>query len=311
MWDDIGVLLAGLALAGGGAELFVRGLVGVAAWARVPAGIVALSLAAFATSSPELSVAINAALAGRPQIGLGDAIGSNAVNFGLILGLALALGAIRVPRAAVARDISVALLVPVLTAILILDGRLSRLDGLLMVALFAVWLATVVVEGWRRRSAAERVLGERRHWLSAVFSLVGLGLLVAAGRLIVTGGLGIGAALGLDPFIVGATMVAFGTSTPELATTLISRWRGHDEIGLGTVLGSNIFNGFLIVGIVAIIHPIVIAWQEVIVGLGFGAVTVAVTLPRRDGVIGRRRGVLLLSLYVAYVVAILQESAPH
>jgi len=306
MWDDIVALLAGLALAGVGGELFVKGVVGIARWARVPAGIVAVTLAAFATSSPELSVSVNAALDGKPQIGLGDAIGSNVVNMGLILGLALLLGAIKVPRDSIRRDISVAILVPILTAFLILDGELSRLDGLLMLALFILWLVAVVIDGWRRRGAAEEVLAERRHGLALVYCAAGLAMLVLAGRLIVTGATGIGALVGLDPFVIGATMVAVGTSIPELATTIISRWRGHEEVGLGTVLGSNIFNGFLIVAVAAVIHPIVIGWREVIIGLGFGAITVAVSLPDRGGMIGRRRGGVLLALYAAYLATILQ-----
>lgn len=306
MWDEIVALFAGLALAGAGGELFVKGVVGIAKWARVPAGIVAVTLAAFATSSPELSVSTNAALAGTPQIGLGDAIGSNVVNIGLILGLALLFGAIDVPRDSIRRDMPVAILVPVLTALLILDGILSRLDGLLMLALFIAWLGAVIVDAWRRRSAVEEVLAERRHWLALVYSAAGLGMLVLAGRLIVLGAGGLGDRIGLDPFVIGATMVAIGTSIPELATTIIARWRGHEEVGLGTVLGSNIFNGFLIVSVAAILHPIAIGWQEVFVGLGFGVLTVIATVPGRSGVIARRRGALLLALYAAYLVAILQ-----
>jgi cation:H+ antiporter len=300
------MLLAGLALAGFGGEIFVRGLVGIAQWVRIPSGIVAVTLAAFATSSPELSVSVNAALDGTPQIGFGDAVGSNVVNIGLVLGLALAIGAIKAPRGSVRRDFPVAILVPFLTALLLIDGELSRIDGVVMIGLFCVWLGVVLVEAWRQRSAAKAVLGERRHWLAAVLSAVGFIVLVIAGRLVVTGASEIGSYIGLDPFIIGATIVAIGTSIPELATTVISRWRGHEEVGLGTVLGSNIFNGFFIAAVAAVIHPIVIAWQEVAIGLGFGALTVAMIYPGRDGIIGRRRGVMLLAIYAVYVVAILQ-----
>lgn len=306
MVTSIAFLLAGLALAGIGGEFFVRGLVGIAIWARIPAGIVAVTLAAFATSSPELSVSVIAALEGKPQIGFGDAVGSNVVNIALVLGLALAIGSIKAPRGSVRRDFPVAILVPILTAFLLIDGVLSRIDGLVMLGLFCVWLTAVFVEAWRQRSAAKEVLGERRHWLAAVMSLGGFLLLVAAGRLVVTGASDIGSFLGLDPFVIGATIVAIGTSIPELATTVVSRWRGHEEIGLGTVLGSNIFNGFFIAAIAAVIHPIVVGLQEAAVGLGFGLLTVAIIYPARDGVIGRRRGVLLLAIYAVYVAAILQ-----
>jgi cation:H+ antiporter len=306
MLDGIPFLLLGLALAGLGGEVFVKGVVGVARWARVPSGMVAATLAAFATSSPELSVSVNAALEGKPQIGLGDALGSNVVNIGLILGLALLVGGIKAPRDSLRRDFPVAVLVPVVTSLLIIDGEISRLDGLLMLAAFIVWLSSVTIEAWRRRSAAEAVLGERRHALALLYCAGGFVLLILAGRLIVMGATGVGSALGMDPFVVGATMVAIGTSIPELATTVISRWRGHEEIGLGTVLGSNIFNGFLIVAVCAIIYPIVVVRQEVAVGLGFGALTVLAIYPGRGGLIERRRGVLLLALYAVYLATILQ-----
>lgn len=306
MSEGAGFLLAGLALAGLGGEIFVRGLVGVARWARVAPGIVALTLAAFATSSPELAVSVTGALAGRPQIGLGNALGSNVLNIGLVLGLALAMSGITASRDSIRRDFPVALLVPVLTAVLILDGELSRLDGLLMLGLFLTWLGAAFVEAWRQRSAVKQVLGEANRALIVISILAGLAMLVAAGRLLVAGGTWLGQALGLDLFIVGATIVAIGTCAPELATTVIARLRGHTEIGLGTLLGSNIFNGFFIVALVAVIHPIAVRWQEVAVGLAFGLILLAVILPGRDGVIRRRRAVLLMALYAAYVVTLLQ-----
>jgi len=134
---------------------------------------------------------------------------------------------------------------------------------------------------------------------------VGLGLLVAAGRLIVLGAQGIAAAFGLDAFVIGATLVAVGTSVPELTTALISRLRGHDEVGLRTILGSNIFNGLFIIGVAATISPIRVSWNEVAVSLLFGLVTVAVVFPGRGGIIGRGRGLVLLALYVGYTLAVL------
>jgi cation:H+ antiporter len=306
MTVGIASLLAGLVLAGAGGELFVRGLVGTARWARIAPGIVALTLAAFATSSPELAVSVTAALERRPQIGLGDAIGSNVVNIALVFGAALVFGSQNADRQSVRRDFAIALLIPPLTALLVLDGELSRIDGFLMLGLFLGWLVWCLIEGFAQRAAPDVAPGTRNRWLTVLAGIGGLALLIAAGRLTVLGGVAVGQALGLDLFVIGATIVALGTSIPELATTLIGRWRGHPEVGLGTVLGSNIFNGLLIVPVVAIIHPVQIRWQEVIVGLGFGALAIAAIYPRRDGIIDRRRGFLLLAIYVAFVAAISQ-----
>ena len=304
--NDYLALILGVVCAGIGGELFVRGAVGLAFWARISPGIVGATVVAFATSSPELSVSINAALAGKPQIGLGDALGSNVVNVALILALALLISGIQSPRDSIKRDFPVALLIPIITGVLFLDGELSRLDGLLMLGMFITWLVAAVIEARKQRSAAEEVIGEHRRWLVVVSCVTGLAFLVAAGNLIVAGARGMAISFGIDEFIIGATIVAVGTSVPELATTIIAKLRGHDEVGLGTILGSNIFNGLLIVAVAAMIHPITVPWREVAIALVFGLVALVFTYPTRKGFIERRRGVLLLVLYVVYLATILQ-----
>ncbi|NMG27714.1 calcium/sodium antiporter [Aromatoleum evansii] len=305
MNDYLG-LLAGVVAAGIGGELFVRGTVGLAHWARISPGIIGATVAAFATSSPELSVSVNSALDGTPQIALGDALGSNVVNVALILALALVIAGIQSPRDSLRRDFPVALLVPVITGVLFLDGVLSRVDGLLLLALFLAWLSAAVIEARRQRSAAEAVMGAPRAGAAIASAVVGLGFLVLSGNIIVISAKGIATTYGIDEFIIGATLVAIGTSTPELATTVIAKLRGHDEVSLGTILGSNIFNGLLIVAVAAIIHPIETDWREVAVALVCGLIALAVTWPPRDGFISRRRGVILLALYAVYIVAIAQ-----
>lgn len=297
----LGVLSAGI-----GGELFVRGTVSLATWARVAPGIVGATVAAFATSSPELSVSITSALAGTPQIALGDALGSNVVNIALILALALLISGIQSSRDSIRRDFPAAFLVPVLTVALAADGELSRLDGVLMLSIFLAWMIATVIEARRQRSAAEEVLGAHRLAPALLSAAIGLGFLVGAGLLIVDGARAIAVSFGLSEFIIGATIVAVGTSVPELATALISKLRGHDEVGLGTLLGSNIFNGLFIVAVAALIHPIVFDVSSVRVALAFGVVAVVLTLPGRSGYIGRGRGVLLLLLYGAYVVAVVR-----
>jgi len=302
------VFTLGIVCAGVGGELFVRGAVGVAHWLRISSGIIGATVAAFATSSPELAVSISSALARTPQIALGDALGSNVVNVALILALALLISGIRSPRDSVKRDFPVALLVPVITGALFLDGILSRIDGMLLLSLFVTWLVAVLIDAQKQRSAAEVVLGAHKGGASVLLCIVGLVFLVAAGHCIVAGAKGIAVAFGMNEFIVGATIVAVGTSTPELATTLIAKLRGHDEVGLGTILGSNIFNGLLIVAVAAIIAPIAVDWREIAAALLCGLAAVALTFPTRHGFIERRRGVVLLALYLVYLVIVLQRA---
>lgn len=295
----LGVLCAGI-----GGELFVRGAVGLARWARISPGIIGATVAAFATSSPELAVAVNAALDGTPQIALGDVLGSNVVNVALILALGLVISGISSPRDTLHRDFPVALLVPVITGLLLFDGVLSRSDGLLLLAVFLWWILTTINAARRQRSAAGPVLGEYRHWLALGYGALGLGFLAAAGHFVVTGAQGIAMAFGVDEFVIGATLVALGTSAPELATVLIAKLRGHDEVGLGTILGSNIFNGLFITAVAAVISPIAMPWRQVAVALTFGLLAVVCTWPGRDGYIGRRRGLQLLMLYGVYLAAV-------
>ena len=304
--NDFLALVLGVVCAGVGGELFVRGTVGIARWARISPGIVGATVAAFATSSPELSVSVSSALSGRPEIALGDALGSNVVNVALILALALVISAIRTPPGSIRRDFPVAVLAPVLTGLLFLDGELSRLDGALLMGVFISWLLATVIEVRKQRRDATETIGEHRHGLAILSCAGGMLALAAAGYLIVTGARGVAAAFGIDEFIVGATLVAIGTSTPELATTIVAKWRGHDEVGLGTIIGSNIFNNLFIVAVAAMIHPISVAWREVAVALGFGMIALVFCYPPHSGLIGRGRGWLLLALYVGYNVTLFQ-----
>lgn len=306
MMNDYAVLAIGVLCAGIGGELFVRGVVGIAHWARISAGIIGATVAAFATSSPELSVAISSAVAKKPEISLGDALGSNVINVALILAIPAVISGIKSAPDSVRREYPVALFAPILTAILVLDGVLSRIDGIILLCVFFIWLISVTLEVRKQRSAADKMLGERRGWLAFILCAVGLVFLIAAGHYIVTGAKGIALDFGIPAFVVGATIVAVGTSVPELATVIIAMIRRHDEVGLGTILGSNIFNGLFIIAVAAIIYPIKVVLNEAMVVLLFGLITVMLILPMRDGVIGRGRGWLLLGIYIVYVVAVFE-----
>ena len=298
-------LILGIVCAGIGGEFFVRGVVSIARWMRVSAGIIGATVAAFATSSPELSIAVTSALAGKPQISLGDALGSNVVNVALILALALSISGIHCSRDNVQRDFPVALLAPVITGFLCLDGMLSRLDGMLLIFIFIIWLVYTINEARKQRSATGTILAEKSEWMAVIKCLAGLVLLVMAGRLIVIGAKGIALVYGIHEFIIGATIVAVGTSVPELATTVISKLRGHDEVGLGTILGSNIFNSLFIIAVASMITPITIHWHEVAVTLIFGLVAMILIYPPRRGFIERWRGYLLLVFYAVYLATLL------
>jgi cation:H+ antiporter len=303
---DLAFILGAILLAAAGGEAFLRSILGAALHLRVPKMVVATTVAAVATSSPELTVSSVAALAGQPEIGLGDALGSNVVNIALIFGLALLYGPVQTTRASFGRDFYLALGVPVLTLLFILNGRIERGEALALMAFFVVWLAWTIRSALRRRDEAVGVEGaEMSPGRSLGLGILGLGALVAAGRLFVTGATGIAASFSVDTYVIGAVLVAIGTSLPELVTVILARLRGHDDVGVGTLIGSNLFNGLAIVGVAGTIHPIAAPRNEVAMTLICGVVALLLLLPNRSDRIMRGRGVLLLLLYAGFVWATL------
>lgn len=297
------VLLLGIACAAVGGNLFVRGAVGLASWLRVPAGLIGATVAAFATSTPELSVGIQAATSGRPELALGDALGSNVVNISLVLGAVLLLGPVSATRRELRREITVAAVAPMMTLVALADGELGRGEAWVLLAVFGGWLFVLGREALHERSIAPQVIGERAGTRTVIELGLGLVMLVVAGRLIVVAAKGIGTELGLDPFVVGATFVAVGTSSPELATAIIARRRGHSEIGVGTVLGSNVFNTLWIVGVVALIRPVQTSASEVVLAVTATIGALALVVPARSGHVPRWRGAALMGVAVVYTTA--------
>lgn len=289
-------LLAGVVLAGVGGELFLRGVLGFARWLRIPAAIAAATLGAFATSSPEVFVSTIAAFKGEPAIGLGDATGSNVVNIALILAVALLIKPLATRRAVIRLDFGAAIGASAAIALLAMDGTLSRLDGGLLLGGFLAWMGLHLRSAARQRSQPEASAGVRPA-LIALHSLVGMGLLIAAGTLVVGGAQTIAQAFGVPAFLIGATLVALGTSMPEFATVLVAVLRGHDDVGVGTLLGSNVFNALFIVGLAALIAPIPVSGSALWIALGAGAFAVLLTWPGRTELLGRMRGALLVVVY--------------
>ena len=303
------LFLIGVALAAAGGELFVRGTVGLAQRFAVPPALVAVTVAAFATSSPELVVAIDAARAGVPRIALGNALGANVVNIALVFGLALLVAPLRLSRAGLGRDLPAAIALPLATALFAATGMLSRTAAAVLFALFCLWLALTLrdMHGHATRSAMPAGAGSTLG--SALVGLAGAAMLWAAGDAIVAGATSLAERHGWDPFVVGATLVALGTTTPELATVIVSRWKGHDDVGAGTLLGSNLFNGGVIVPVAAAIAPVPTSLAELAIPLGAALVSILLLVSARHAVAGRARGALLVACYAAYVALLARGPA--
>jgi cation:H+ antiporter len=305
---DTGRLALGVLLAWGGGEMFVKGMHGVAVSLRIPPRLVGVTIGAFATSAPELVVAVGAALSGVPGISLGDLTGSNVVNIALILAAALLFSPLPVAWRSVARDYVVALAVPLIIGAVLWDGRLSRADGAILLAAFLAWMWAVLREGLRERrekpADGTRMRARVVWWLAA-----GLAVLIAAGHFIVDGARGIALRFGMSEFLVGATVVAVSTSTPELATTIVARLKGHHDLGFANILGSNIFNGLFIAAVVALVAPFPVPVHTVAPALVAGLVTTLACVPLHGRIL-QGQGWFLLALYLVYLLVIPRLGAP-
>lgn len=301
---DLLALIGAVLLAAVGGEAFLRGVLGTAAWLRVPKLLVATTLAAFATSCPEFAVSILAALDARPEIGLGNVLGANVVNVSLVMGIALVIAPLGVARGSVSHDFLLALGAPVLTFVLALDGELSRMEGVVLLVLFTGWLGSLVLRHVNR-SVPDEVAPDHdsppARGLLLLYGVIGVTTLMLAGNLFVTGASGIASAFGIAPFIIGAVVVALGTTMPELVTMLLSRLRGQDDVGVGTLLGSNLFNGLAIVGTSATIHPIAVQPAMMAPAVALCVIALLLLIPGPSGVLGRLRGGLLLIAYASFV----------
>jgi cation:H+ antiporter len=206
----------------------------------------------------------------------------------------------------VTRNFAVAVAAPVALSVMLIDGSLSRLEAAILLGGFALWFARVTLEALKQRRSAPVPQETSSGFLGALFETsIGLALLIAAGSLIVFGASKIAQRFGLSDFVIGATLVAVGTSTPELATALMARIRRQDDVGFGALLGSNVFNGLFIIGVAAAITPIQTPEREAAPALVAGLIALALVYPPRNGVYRPWRGVALLAVYGAYLAVVI------
>lgn len=295
---------AGFLLLIGGGEALVRGAVGAAGRLGVSPLLIGLTIVGFGTSTPELVTSLTAALAGSPGLAVGNVIGSNIANLLLVVGLAAALRPVPVEPRAFTRDGWVLLAATVAGLAALLAGHIDGRMGLG----FLAGLAAYVLLGFlqeRRHVAAAAVSASHRGGLAGplLLTLAGIGLTVFGARLLVGGALVLARRAGLSETLLGLTLVAVGTSLPELVTTVVAAIRGESAVALGNALGSNIYNLLAILGVTALVRPIPVPADLTLIDLlAFAGSAVAVVFlgfagPRLE----RRHGLLLLGAYGAYV----------
>lgn len=288
-----------------GGEALVRGSVGIARRMAIPPLLIGLTVVGFGTSTPELLVSVDAAWRGVPDIAIGNIVGSNIGNILLIVGLSALVWPITVMGATLRRDTTVMMAAALVLVPLFAMAQMGRLAGLILVA----GLAAYLIWAYRQPGDIEAEdTGETdppSALLSALWVIGGLAALMVGARFLVDGAVNIARGYGISEAFIGLTIVAVGTSLPELATSLIAAFRRQSEIAIGNIVGSNIFNVLGILGVTALIAPIPVASRfltfDLPVMIAVSLILTALLLTRP--VIGRRIGVAMLAGYVAYVWA--------
>jgi len=318
-----------------GAESLVRGSSRLAARSGLSPVVIGLTVVAFGTSAPELAVSIGATAGGESEIALGNVIGSNIANVLLVLGLSAVVGGGLVVAQRIVRvDVPIMIVMSALVLVLGLDGRIGRLDGGLFVAILIVYLVWTVRSAVGDQDADEdhdgvadaatlaseysSALGREKIrgsslWRDLLYVVGGLALLVVGAQSLVTAATDIARALDISELVIGLTVVAVGTSLPEIATSVVAAARGQRDMAVGNAIGSNLFNILAVLGITGVVSPVIVSSGARGFDLPFMLAVAVACLPIfADGFILRRwQGAVFLSYYVAYLVWLGLDAAEH
>jgi len=315
-------VILGLAVLVWSADKFVDGAVGVAKFCGMSTLLIGMVIVGFGTSAPEMVVSAISAMQDAPELALGNAYGSNIANIALILGVTAIISPVIVVRKALKRDLPVLIAVTVLAVILALDGAIGRIDGIVLLLVFAGVMGFNIVSEIRQKHKGGQVedseenstdvsLGKSLLWL-----LLGLVLLVASSRALVWGAVAIARTLGVSDLLIGLTIVAVGTSLPELASSIAAARKGEDDLAFGNIIGSNLFNTLAVVGIAATIAPMdsfeaSVLSRDMPVMAALTVLLLLFGLPvrkkridasgHRIGRINRLEGAVFLAIYVGYI----------
>ncbi len=313
-------VLAGLVLLVWSADRFVDGAAASARHLGMSPLLIGMVIMGFGTSAPELVVSVMASLDGNPGIALGNAYGSNIANIALILGLTAVIAPIAVHSQVIRRELPILLAVTAVAALQVYDGEITRVEAIVLLVLLVVLLGWNIYQG--RRGEVDALGGEVEKDLDAhsmpmkkalIWVGVGLLLLVVSSRLLVWGAVDIAQFFGVSDLVIGLTVVAIGTSLPELASSIAAIRKGEHDMALGNVIGSNLFNTLGVVGLAGVIHPMVaepaVFTRDMLV---MGALTLALFVFaygfRGPGRINRIEGGVLLASFVAYTTYLLSTT---
>lgn len=313
MMLDILSVFGGLVLLYFGASFLIKGAVSVAMRAGVSVLVVGLTVVAYGTSMPEMVVSTMASFKGSGDIAIGNVVGSNIFNIAVILGISALISPMRVNLNVLRFDTPVMLGVAFLFLLIFADFRISLVEAILLFALAAAYTVFNIVKSRKEVKKAEELgiepiiaKNSRSVFMDIGLIFLGVGVLILGSNFLVSGATALAKVFGASEAFIGLTIVAAGTSLPELATSLIAALKKQSDIAIGNVVGSNIFNILAILGISGIIHPIEatgISLVDILVMLGFSALLIP--LMKTGVIISRREGAAMLLAYIAYVAYLL------
>ena len=283
--------------------------------------MIGLVVVSAATSAPELAVTIGAVANGEPDLAVGNVVGSNIVNILLILGISAVISPLVIKKQLIRVDVPVMVAISVALLLVSLDGRISLLDGLLLFTVLVVHTVVSIVRGRQEKSPASELddlpLNAKPVplWLAGLLLLAGVGLLVGGAQSLVTGAVSIATAFGVSSLVIGLTVVAIGTSLPELATSLVALRKGETDMAVGNIVGSNIFNSGLVLGLPALLFaggiPVPAAAIEIDIPLMVAAAVALLPIAFTGFIVARWEGALFVALYVAYTLYLVLDSTQH
>ncbi|HDZ37012.1 MAG TPA: calcium/sodium antiporter [Marinobacter sp.] len=309
----IGAIIAGLVLLVWSADKFVEGAAATAKHLGMPSLLIGMVIIGFGTSAPELAVSVMAAADGNPGLALGNGYGSNITNIALIVGLTAVIAPIAVHSQVLRKELPLLIVLTLIAGAQLLDGEISRLDGWVLLAVFAVVMGWSIFQGMRGKpdASAGEIDAQMDSELMAMktailWLIIGLILLIVSSRLLVWGAVTSAQSLGVSDLVIGLTIVAIGTSLPELASALAAVRKNEHDLILGNILGSGIFNTLAVVGLAAVIKPMAVAPEvlyrdwALMLALTIGLLIMGLGITRGRKVISRFDGSVLLLVYVAY-----------
>lgn len=314
------LLLVGFALLIKGADYFVDGASGIAKSFRIPSLLIGLTIVAFGTSSPEAAVSISAAIKGNTGIALGNVLGSNIFNITFIIGISAILYPLTVERQTIRKEIPLTLLAGAALAVLALDNvfgvnqipLISRGDGIILLLLFSVFMYYIFEVARASREVDVSVEDDPSQplWKAALFTIGGIIAIVIGGDLVVKSSIDIAKQFGLSETLIGLTIVAVGTSLPELITSAVASMKKQTDIAVGNIIGSNIFNILFILGASAVISPLSVdTGMTIELILNIVLTLILFQFSKTGRKVVKAEGIVLCLLYVAYTVFLVMTKA--